>query len=165
MATISLSANYSHQWTRDDLLAYNIRIMDKDFNTFFSYPNMPPSTVHPDILNNVTVPPNPSKSTRLFFRYMKDAMIQSESAVNDFGAYLLTLLGYDEPDRVVHKRLEIGFIMSGIQVFAQPAICVEGDKLLLVQEIKVSPYCLWSNTLLTMRCLSDPLLPITQRPS
>jgi hypothetical protein len=29
-------------------------------------------------------------------------MARSESAVDDFGAYLLSLLGFDDADRVVH---------------------------------------------------------------
>jgi hypothetical protein len=59
----------------------------------------------------------------------------TESAVDDFASFLLGMLGYD-PDRVVHQRLEIGFIMCGQRVHAEPDICVmdQDDYLLLVQE-------------------------------
>jgi hypothetical protein len=139
MANIIHSAKSACDWTRNELLAYNIRVVNEDFNMFFSYPNMPPSTMHPDILNNVTVPPNPSKSTRLFFRYMNDAMVRSESAFDDFSAYLLTLIDFDKLNRVIHHTSEIGFVMCRLNVSAKLDISIEDeDYLLFVQEDKVS---------------------------
>jgi hypothetical protein len=49
------------------------------------------------------------------------------------------MLGYDEPERVIHQRKELSFIMCGMEVDAKPDVCVmsESEYLLLVQEDKV----------------------------
>lgn len=51
------------------------------------------------------------------------------------------MLDYDEPERVIHQRLEIGFFMCGQTVKAKPDVVVmdEEDYILLVQEDKVHP--------------------------
>jgi hypothetical protein len=139
----------------NELFAYNISVVDEDVATFFGSTDLPQSTLDPIILNNIDAPPGlSSKSTRLFFRYLTATMTRfppgaaTESAVNDFAAFLLSLLDSDEPDRVVHHRLEIGFIMCGTRVNSKPDICVmdEQDFLLLVQVDKVSSYCLSIHT-------------------
>ena len=84
------------------------------------------------------------------------------STVDDFAAFLLSLLGYDEPasdDRVVHRRLEIGFIMCGTRVNSKPDICVmdRQDFLLLVQQDRVSSYCLLVRVMSTLGCFTAPL--------
>ncbi|KAK0221372.1 hypothetical protein IW262DRAFT_1373266 [Armillaria fumosa] len=143
MANIVRSAKSGSDWTVNELLAYNINVVDEDVATFFGLPNLPAPTVDPIILNNPDKPPGPiTRSTRLFFRYLKDTTERfppgaaTKSAVDDFASYLLGMLGYDEPDRVIHQRMEIGFIMCGMRVDAKPGICVLDDDgyLLLVQE-------------------------------
>ncbi|KAF8965959.1 hypothetical protein BDZ97DRAFT_1729627 [Flammula alnicola] len=145
MANIIRSAKSGSDWTTNELRAYNIRIVDKDAATFFGHPNLPAPTVDPIILNNLDTPPGPiTRSTRLFFRYLKDTTERfppgppTEAAIDDFVSHLLGLLGYDEPDRVIHQRMEIGFIMCGTRVDAKPDICVLDDDgyLLLVQADK-----------------------------
>jgi hypothetical protein len=100
----------------------------------------------PILLNNLKRPSAPiSKENRLFFRYLEDATSRfpsgppAESAVDDFAAFLLRMLDYDEPERVVHQRLEIGFMMCGQKVDAKPDVVImDGDDyILLVQEDKV----------------------------
>ncbi|KIJ31389.1 hypothetical protein M422DRAFT_185989 [Sphaerobolus stellatus SS14] len=144
MANLIRSAKSGSDWTKNELFAFNIAVVNQDVATFFGDPNLPASTIDPIILNNLDPPPGPvAKSTRLFFRYLKDAMERfpqgalTESAVDSFAAYLLGLLDYDEPDRVVHQRLEIGFVMCGSRVDAKPDVCVMDENyLLLVQEDK-----------------------------
>jgi len=139
----------------NELFAYNIRVVNEDVATFFDSPDLPQSTLDPVILNNIDAPPGPlSKSTRLFFRYLTHARTLSPPGVVDFAIFLLSLLGYDEPgDRVVHRRLKIGFIMCGTRVDAKLDICVlDGqDFLLLVHEDKVSSYYLLIHIMSTMR--------------
>ncbi|KAL6298443.1 hypothetical protein BKA93DRAFT_744107, partial [Sparassis latifolia] len=91
-----------------DLLAYNITVVNEDVTTFFGDPDLPASAV--DLVPlDVEMPPGRSiKSKRLFFCYLKDLLrfphgAPSGSAVNDFTLTLLNLLGYDEPDRVLHQ--------------------------------------------------------------
>jgi hypothetical protein len=49
---------------------------------------------------------------------------------------------YDEPERVIHQRKEVSFVMCGMSVDAKPNVCVmsESEYLLLVQEDKVCPF-------------------------
>ena len=63
-----------------------------------------------------------------------------ESAAGDLA---FILLDYDEPDRVIHRRLQIGFLMSGMHVDAKPDTCILDDEdfVLLVQEDKVCKAC------------------------
>ncbi|OBZ66754.1 hypothetical protein A0H81_13222 [Grifola frondosa] len=58
----------------------------------------------------------------------------SQSAVDDFAMHLLGLLGYDEPNRVLHQRLNIPFVVCGENVHAKPDICLldQNDDYILV---------------------------------
>jgi hypothetical protein len=85
-----------------------------------------------------------------FFAYMGDPMIippGKESLVDNFAAFVLKMMRYDEGRRVIRLRKEMGFEMCGQRVDAKTYICVmersgTGAKyLLLVQEDKVRrPY-------------------------
>lgn len=108
MAVIVRSAKPDIDWTVNGLFAYNIRVVNEDVATFFGSPDLPQFALDPIILDNTDTPPGPSsKSTLLFFRYLTDAVTRfppgAATAVNDFAAFLLSLLSYDEPDRVVHR--------------------------------------------------------------
>ncbi|KAJ7508171.1 hypothetical protein B0H11DRAFT_1792850 [Mycena galericulata] len=144
MAKIILSAKSGNDWTRNELHALNISIEPLDPPTFFGAA-LPDPTVDAVLLDNRTRPSGPiSKDNRLFFRYLEDATRRfpsgppTESAVDDFAAFLLRLLDYDEPERVVHQHLEIGFFMCGQKVDAKPDVVImnEKDYILLVQEDK-----------------------------
>ena len=67
---------------------------------------------------------------------MKDAVTGEESLVDDFAVFLLSMFEYDEPDRLIHQRKEVSFVMCGTVVAAKPNVCVmtESQYLLLVQE-------------------------------
>ncbi|KAF8969914.1 hypothetical protein BDZ97DRAFT_1596519, partial [Flammula alnicola] len=52
MANIIRSAKSGSDWTMNELLAYNIHVVDEDVATFFGHPNLPAPTVDPIILNN-----------------------------------------------------------------------------------------------------------------
>ncbi|KAJ7790611.1 hypothetical protein B0H14DRAFT_2939062 [Mycena olivaceomarginata] len=144
MSQIILSAKSGSDWTDNELHALNITISALDPTSFFGAP-LPAPTVDPILLNNLKRPSAQiSKENRLFFRYLEDATSRfpsgppAESAVDDFAAFLLRMLDYDEPERVVHQRLEIGFMMCGQKVDAKPDVVImDGDDyILLVQEDK-----------------------------
>ncbi|RDB25626.1 hypothetical protein Hypma_006166 [Hypsizygus marmoreus] len=133
MANFRRSGKSGNDWTETDLKAFNIAVVNEDVATFFGNPDLPPvsTTVDPTILNNSDLPPGTTtKSTRLFFQYLEDARVgsyvgaQRESAIIDFAAFLLGLLDYDEPDRIIHERMEIVFEMCGTFVDAQPGVCI-----------------------------------------
>jgi hypothetical protein len=104
--------------------------------------------VSPVILDNLEEPAGTlQKGDMDFFAYMEDAMAippGEESSVDDFAAFLLKMLSYDEGRRVVHLWKEMRFEMCGQHVDAKADVCimersVSGVKyLLLVQENKVS---------------------------
>ena len=147
MANTIRSAKSGSDWTTNELVGFNITVVDDNVATFFGNPNLPASTVDPIIFNNVGLPPGPvAKSTRLFFRYLQDAIERfppgqpTEAVVDTFALNLLGLLDYDEPNRALYQRMEIGFgfIMCSQRVDAKPDICIMDDKfLLLVQEDNV----------------------------
>src|SRR5882762_4232220 len=147
MAQIILSAKSGNDWTTNELKALNITMEPQDTVSFFGSALSNP-TVDPILLNNLQRPPGAiSKDNRLFFWYLEDATRRfplgppTESAVDDFATFLLGMLDYDEPERVVHQHLEIGFLMCGKRVDAKPDVAVmdEEDYILLVQEDKVRP--------------------------
>jgi hypothetical protein len=62
-----------------------------------------------------------SKAEMDFFAYMEDAMEIHpgvESFVDDFVAFILKMMSYDEGRRVVHLWTEMGFEMCGHQFFS-----------------------------------------------
>lgn len=62
-----------------------------------------------------------------------------KSAADDFAMFLLGWLDYGEPERAIHQRLEIGFIMSGARFDAKSDICIlDVDDCLLIQENRAS---------------------------
>ncbi|KAJ7130293.1 hypothetical protein C8R44DRAFT_872111 [Mycena epipterygia] len=139
---VTLSARCGGDWTVNELDALNIRIDTLNPTSFFGAA-LPAPTVAPILLDNRTRPPGQiSKENRLFFRYLRDATSRlplgplTESVVGAFAAFLLKMLDYDEPERVVHQRLEIGFVMCGQKVDATPSVVIMDDEdyILLVQE-------------------------------
>ena len=141
MANIILSAKSGGDWTDNELTAFNIQVDTVDAATFFNTAQLPAPPVPPMILTNEKRPEGfITKPARLFFEYMKGAVTGEESLVDDFAAFLLGMFEYDEPDRVIHQRKEVSFVMCGTVVAAKPDVCVmsESQYLLLVQEDKVS---------------------------
>ena len=76
---------------------------------------------------------------------MHEAMLHppgEESAVGDFAAHLLTMIGYDQPNRLVCQWKDIPLYMCGSNVHVKINVCMvnysPGNKgiLLLVQEDK-----------------------------
>jgi hypothetical protein len=142
MANILLSAKSGSDWTDNELTAFNIQVDSVDAATFFNMGQLPDPIVSPVILTNESRPQGPlAKRDRLFFQYMKDAVKGEESLVDDFAAFILGIFEYDEPERVIHQRKEVSFVMCGMTVSAKPDVCVmsESEYLLLVQEDKVRP--------------------------
>ncbi|KAJ3518171.1 hypothetical protein NLJ89_g2 [Agrocybe chaxingu] len=128
-------------WTTKELLAFNIRVANASAPAFFASTKLPPAPVSPTILNNLHIPDGPlSKSDRQFFQYLRAAehATSGESAVDDFAAFILRMLDYDDEDRVVRLRKEISFYMAGERVGAKADVCVMNDLdyLLLVKEDK-----------------------------
>ena len=142
MSNILLSVKSGSDWTDNELDALNIQVNSVEAATFFNMAQLPDPLVSPVILTNESRPQGPlAKRDRLFFQYLKDAVKGEESYVDDFAAFILAMFEYDEPERVIHQRKEVSFVMCGMMVYAKPDICVmsESEYLLLVQGDKVCP--------------------------
>ncbi|KIL65191.1 hypothetical protein M378DRAFT_1039664 [Amanita muscaria Koide BX008] len=100
----------------NELIAFNIRVNTVNTQTFFGSPNLPRITDEPA--------GSLHKADMDFFAYMEDAMTSEESFVDDFAAFLLKMMGYDEGRRVIHLRKEMGFEMCGQRVDAKTDVCV-----------------------------------------
>ncbi|PPQ86429.1 hypothetical protein CVT25_008087 [Psilocybe cyanescens] len=141
MANLIRSAKSGSDWSSNELLAFNIRVVEAGMAAFFNTTELPQPMVSTTILANVDKPDGPLiKDDRLFFQYMKmvEKPRSSESRVDDFAAFLLRITNYDELDRVICQRTEISFPMVGQRVDAKFDVCLVNDLefLLLVQEDK-----------------------------
>jgi hypothetical protein len=145
MANLIGSTKSGSDWTKNELRAYNITVAPQDVATFFGSPNLPEPSVHQVILDNEEYPANgiDDKNDRNFFYYLEDAIAippGEESAVDDFAAHLLALLGYDVANRFIRQRKDIPLFMCGGQTHAKTDVCVVdrdlGILLLLIQEDK-----------------------------
>ncbi|TDL13545.1 hypothetical protein BD410DRAFT_435547 [Rickenella mellea] len=139
MANIIISAKSGSSWTDNELTAFDVQVNTVDAATFFNGAQLSDPTVSPVILANERRPEGPLvKCDRLFFQYLKDAERGEESLVNDFAAFILGMFEYDEPDRFIHRRKDLPFVMCGMDVDARPDVCVmsESEYLLLVQANK-----------------------------
>lgn len=170
MANLVRSAKSGSNWGMSELIAYNIVVKNVNAQTFFGSPNLPQITVSPAILDNLEEPVGLSKADMDFFAYMDDAMSISpgvESFVDDFTAFLLKMMSYDEGRRVVHLRKEMEFEMCGQRVDAKADVCVMersgmGAKyLLVVQEDKVRKPPLYLEDLLTQHVLLSAICLMT----
>jgi hypothetical protein len=152
MANLIRSAKSGNSWGTNELIAFNIDVNIVNTQTFFGSPNLPQLTVSPVILYNLDEPAVPLHKIELdFFTYLEDAMNmapEEESLVDDFAAFILRMMNYDEGRRVVHLRKELGFEMCGEQVDAITDVCITERSptthvrySLLVQENRVrKPY-------------------------
>jgi hypothetical protein len=148
MADLIRSTKSANNWIVNDLDAYNIRISTVNTQEFFGVSDLPAPTVDPIILNNVEAPVGTHlpRDVRLFFRLLRDAPRYDEAAqeilfVDDFSLHLLgPLLHIDEPDRVLHQRDVLPFVVNRDRVDAKFEITLGDSKgrTVIIQENKVS---------------------------
>ncbi len=139
----------SHQGT-NELMAFNIDMVDINIETFFGNAQLPDITLSHVILDNVefddAAADQLTKPELDFFQYMGVGMSippGEESTVDDFAAFLLKRMRYDEGRWIIETRKAMRFEMCGERVDAKVDVCVvdlSGHSMrhiLLVQEIKV----------------------------
>jgi hypothetical protein len=162
MANLARSVKPSSEWTKDDVLAFNIGLVDRTVDQFFGMSadelaerplvHVSPITLTADDLSYY---PSESEEEIRLHVLMEDADPQLtlgvQRYVGDFAAVLLRTLEYNKLDgksgasgrRVIHSRMEPGFQMCGQKVFAETDIVVmhrvgpQRHYILLVQEDKV----------------------------
>ena len=117
MANAIRSAKSGNDWTRGDLLAYNIAISHVPPDEFFRH-GVDPSLDHldPAILDSSpdSDDPNFSDTAADYLRYLDLASkATQESAINNFAAETLKLLGFNERKTTVVMRYIIPLTICG----------------------------------------------------
>jgi hypothetical protein len=141
MADIVRSAKSGSDWTRNELLAYNISIVEQGQGLFFGGP-LPAYTGpagfvrYEDKVRGLDAP-----SLSLIKRLYLAMKIQQgeESFATEFSSQVLRALGYETENTIVYQRKSIRLVMCGQRVYAETDVCVldtNSEILLLVQEDK-----------------------------
>jgi len=143
MASLIRSSKSGHDWTINDLMAYNISIVQQNTATFFGQAALPLPAQHPDLLNRLTADEMVDDDSYQVVRYMDLAMDPvpgEESAVDDFAMQLLRMMGYASRTlgRDLRSRKDIPLFICGEWWHAKTDVCVmdRSSYLLLVQEDK-----------------------------
>jgi hypothetical protein len=115
MANLVRTAKSGSEWTGNELLAFNIRVVD-NIAAFFNTTQLPATQVSETILNNLEKPNQPlPKDDRLFFRYLGlvEKPQSPESHADDFAAFILRILNYDDQDRIICQNRSFPLLWLG----------------------------------------------------
>ena len=129
MANALRSAKSGSDWSRNELLAYNITISSVTPNQFFHH-GADPSLDHldPAILNASPGSDDPSLSEVVaeYLGYLDLATTATqESAIDDFAVHTLRLLGFNERNTLVRTRYVIPLTICGdANRAAQTDVCL-----------------------------------------
>lgn len=128
MANITRSSKSGSDWTPNELLAYNIRVVYQDFATFFGAQNLPDPQINNEVLIAQDVATVQSDDAYTFLRTMDLAMSTppgKESAVNDFAVNLFRILRYTgrAVGRVARTRKDLLFWVCGEERHAKADVC------------------------------------------
>lgn len=142
MANLPRFVKSGSSWSRGELEAYNITIVEQDQGTFFGGPLLSYSgplgfLQHEDLAQGLDAP---SLSLLKRLDLTREVKENEESAVDDFTTELLRVLGYETDQTVVRTRKNIRLSMCGEEVYAKADVCVLGvgfKILLFVQEEKL----------------------------
>jgi hypothetical protein len=143
MANLMRTAKSGSRWSLGELHAYNIVFKWQDAATFFGVKPLPQPAVARELLKNVAANDMKDDANYRLLRYADMAEHSApgeDSAVVDFAAQLLTLLGYVAPrTRIVLKRADIPLSICGQNRCAKADVCIvdsDDSFLLLLQADK-----------------------------
>ncbi|OAX34394.1 hypothetical protein K503DRAFT_785802 [Rhizopogon vinicolor AM-OR11-026] len=123
-------------WSSNELIAYNISIVERDQNTFFNG-DLPVYTGPASFVQYRL-----DASSLALIKRLNLAMVVMEdedSAVDDFTAMLLRVLGYETEQTVIYTQKNIRLSICGEEVYTKTDVCVMDvnyELLLLAQEDK-----------------------------
>lgn len=146
MASHIPSAKSGNDWTRKELLEYNIQIVEQSFAEFFNQdqlPPVPPALRHfCEITDRAFAPDEDTYKLLHYLDLAQNPKIGEESVVDSFVARLLETLGYASGRRVALTHQTIPLIARGMKSSALTDICIcdESGYLLLVQTDKELEY-------------------------
>jgi hypothetical protein len=141
MANLIRFAKSGHDWTENDLEAYNIQLQFEDAVTFFGDSILPLPEIDEEILTTLEADDMLYDSNAELINLLDLAMgFYEEPAVNDFTVELFKRLGYVKRNRVARTQKDISFFNSGEWMYTMADICLldlsQDDILLVVQEDK-----------------------------
>jgi len=142
MAELLRSAKSGSDWTRNELMAYNIRIVPQTPERFFgsAAAGVSLAELDPLIITGSTDTPNLSDTTLRYLTYLDLATHASqESVIDEFSRQTLDLLGYSERGLALLTRYNIPLTICADNKYAQTDVClVDGRSmiLLILQEDK-----------------------------
>ncbi|KAK7688336.1 hypothetical protein QCA50_008708 [Cerrena zonata] len=137
-----------HEWTSEDLEAYNIKLEYQDSSRFFELkPNeqLPEAQVlEPELLTVRDAWSSTKDDTYTFLRLLKNAnmyTVAEETAVVDFTFTLMRMIGYTSKlyKRIVRTRKRIQILIAGELKDSVIDLCLideNGNMLLVIQEDK-----------------------------
>jgi hypothetical protein len=147
MANIIRSAKSRSDWSKNELLAYNITVQLQDVVNFFGHELGLTNDLNPNLFSSAdpTIAVDFSKETYRFLAYLdlaSRANAGQESAINDLARSVLEVTGFDETGTVLHTRYDIPFTICGdSHRAARSDVCLvhlNSMILLVVQEDKTA---------------------------
>ena len=148
MANLIPSAKSGNDWTKNDLLAYNIKITSQTPDKFYGTP-LPTvaglSTLDPHLVSGTLDTQGLSDETYRLLQYLdlaSKANAGQESAIDDFAREILRVLAYEKRGLLLRSRYAIPLLICGDpNRSAQTDVTlIQGSStiLLVVQEDKTS---------------------------
>jgi len=143
MAEIIRSAKSGSEWTTNELIAYNIKIVPQPPEQFFgTAAQVSLASLDPLIITGSTDTANLSDATLRYLTYLDLATKGSqETLIDEFSRETLSLLGYSERGLALFTRYIIPLTICGRETAAQTDVClVDGRSmiLLILQEDKTT---------------------------
>ncbi|PVU92842.1 hypothetical protein BB561_003589 [Smittium simulii] len=122
MANIIRSSKSGSQWTQNDLIAFNIRIVEQNSVDFFGVDikNINIS----DYIHRIDNSDDQLSADLKNYIKLVSTSPGEESAVVDFAATLLRLLKYTDIEHFVRVRKRISLFMCGEQTIAETDVCI-----------------------------------------
>jgi hypothetical protein len=126
MAKLLRVAKAGNSWSINELEAYNISIVEQEQTTFFEGP-LPAYTGPPAFLQHENRVEELDSSSLALIKRLDLAMRVTEgeeSAVEDFAAELLRVMGYEAKSTIVRTRKKMRLLVCGEQVHAKTDVSV-----------------------------------------
>jgi hypothetical protein len=144
MAEITRVCKSGSKWTKNDLRAFNIKVLRKPEKEFFGFSlgDVSLDDVPYGFVNFEYPDDDDDPESRDILGYLDLAMSSiefEESAVDDFAHELLRILKFKKEDQLIRTRKGIKMIMCGKDTHAKTDVCIINKRrriLFLIQENK-----------------------------
>ncbi|OBZ66235.1 hypothetical protein A0H81_13720 [Grifola frondosa] len=145
MANLIRSAKSGNDWTKNELRAYNINVVEQSLPEFFGLnelPPVPPAVRHfCEITDRALAPDDDTYKLLHHLDLAQNPKAGQEAAIDTFTARLLETLGYARGHRIILTHQALPLIICGTQCSARTDVCIcdKDNYLLLVQRDTDTP--------------------------